>query len=260
MNRTEFIQIPFIPENPVSLALIDSRYRARLEDALKNKKIEPIFVEPCTDLYPSISCHPDIQCHPLGGNRIVIAPNASESLKNQLIQHNFEIIVGNTRLESNYPNNIAYNVARIGRFAFHNKRYTDPVLMAELQNQGVDFVHVNQGYAKCSVSIIDEQSVITSDIGIARAALKVGLNVLIITPGFIELPGLDYGFIGGATGLLSRRDLGLVGNWHIHTDNRKIEFFLNSRGKTPVTLGKFSFSDIGSIIPLKQHTLCSDLL
>lgn len=254
MNKEEFLQIPFIPKHPVSLTLIDSRYKAGLEDDFKKMNIFPIFVDPCTDLYPSISCHPDIQCHPLGGNRVVIAPNVSESLKNQLIQHDFEIIVGNTRLESNYPNNIAYNVARIGEFAFHNKMYTDPILKAELLAQGVKFIHVNQGYTKCSVSIVDEHSIITSDRGIARAAIEVGLNVMIMKPGFIQLPGLNYGFIGGATGLLSRNSLGLVGNWQSHTDSRDIEIFLEGRGKTPVTLGKFSFLDIGSIIPLKQQS------
>ncbi|MGI6372865.1 MAG: DUF6873 family GME fold protein [Caldicoprobacterales bacterium] len=39
-------------------------------------------------------------------------------LKNQLIQHDFEIVVGNTRHESNYPNIIAYNVARIEGYFF----------------------------------------------------------------------------------------------------------------------------------------------
>lgn len=248
------MQTPFVPQNPVSLALVDSRYKAGLEDDFANKNILPIFVDPCMDLYPSISCHPDIQCHPLGGNRVVVAPNASESLKNQLIQHDFEIIVGNTRLESNYPNNIAYNVARIGEFAFHNQRYTDPILKAELQAQGVEFVHVNQGYAKCSIAIIDEHSMITSDKGIAWAAMGIGLNVMVIAPGYIELPGLDYGFIGGATGLLSRNELGVVGDWQSHIDSRNIEIFLEGRGKTPVTLGKFSFLDIGSIIPLKQRS------
>ena len=45
---------------------------------------------------------------------ITFAPNTSDSLKNQLIQQKFEILMGNTTLEGNYPNNIAYNVAGIG--------------------------------------------------------------------------------------------------------------------------------------------------
>ncbi len=253
MNKKIFLDIPFIPKKPISLALVDSRYKARLEGFFIKNKIIPIFVEKCTALYPAISCHPDIQCHPLGGNRIVIAPNASQSLKNQLIQHKFEIIVGNTRLESNYPNNIAYNVARIGRFAFHNMKYTDPILKEELEAQGVELIHVNQGYAKCSVAIVDEDSMITSDKGIANAAKEIGFNVLLINPGFIELPGLNYGFIGGATGLLSQDKLGFAGNWKTHKDSRKIENFLRQRNKIPVALDMDPLIDVGSIIPLKEY-------
>ncbi len=253
MSKEAFLETPFIPDNSVSLALVDSRYKARLEVFLKDYQISPIYVDKCTDLYPSISCHPDIQCHPLGGNKIVIAPNASQSLKNQLIQHDFEIIVGNTRLESNYPNNIAYNVARIGEYAFHNKKYTDPILKGELQSQGVELVHVNQGYSKCSVAIVDEHSLITSDKGIAKAAKGVGFNVLLINPGFIDLPGLNYGFIGGATGLLNLNALGFVGNWKTHKDYEKIEDFLKERGKIPVAMDMHLLADVGSIIPLKQR-------
>lgn len=251
--RENFIKIPYIPQNPVSLALIDGRYGTILMESLGKRKIKPILVGPCSDLYPSISSHPDIQCHPLGGNKVIIAPNANESLKNQLIQHDFDLIVGHTRLESNYPNNIAYNVARIGSVAFHNEKYTDPVLKEILQGQGVEFIHVNQGYSKCSVSIIDEYSMITSDRGIARIAEEIGLNVMVISPGYIRLPGLDYGFIGGATGLIGENDLGLIGNLESHVDKEKVEAFLKMRGKTPISLCKFPLVDIGSLIPLKEY-------
>ncbi|NLN41895.1 MAG: hypothetical protein GX160_07940 [Clostridiales bacterium] len=253
MSKEIFLDIPFIPKKPISLALVDSRYKARLKSFFIKNKILPIFVEKCTELYPAISCHPDIQCHPLGGNRIVIAPNASQSLKNQLIQHNFEIIVGNTRLESNYPNNIAYNVARIGRYAFHNKKFTDPILKEELQAQGVELIHVKQGYAKCSVAVVDQYSIITSDKGIAKVATEIGIKVLLINPGFIELPGLNYGFIGGATGLVSQNKLAFAGNWKDHKDYKKIEIFLKERNKTPVAADMNPLVDVGSIIPLKQY-------
>lgn len=253
MKKDRFLKFPFIPQNPVSLALIDGRYRPMVEGALKNKGIIPLFLQPCPDLYPSISCHPDIQCHPLGGNKILVAPNANSSLKNQLIQHDFEIIVGNTRLESNYPNNIAYNVARIGSVAFHNKKYTDPILKEGLKDQGVELIHVNQGYAKCSVAMVDECSMITSDMGIARVAAEIGLNVMVISPGHIKLPDLDYGFIGGATGLITGVHLGFVGNWRHHTDGKDMETFLKSRGKIPASLGDFPLMDLGSIIPLKEY-------
>ena len=45
-------------------------------------------------------------------------PNVSESLRIQLIHHDFEILVGNTILKGNYPNGIAYNVAELETLPF----------------------------------------------------------------------------------------------------------------------------------------------
>lgn len=248
-----FLESPFIPKRRISLAMIDRRMSHSFKKRLLHKQINCIEVDSCNSLYEAISGHPDIQCHPLGLNKVLIAPNASESLKNQLIQHNFELVVGNTTLEGNYPNNIAYNVARIGGVAFHNIRYTDPVLREELVKQGVRLVHVNQGYTKCSVAIVGEDSIITADKGIATAALENKLDVLYIRPGYISLKELNYGFIGGTCGLTSKDEITFIGDITRHLDYGIIKEYILSKGKRISCLKEGCLSDYGGIIPLMEE-------
>lgn len=123
----------------------------------------------------------------------------------------------------------------------------------ELEKQGVKMIHVKQGYAKCSVCIVDENAIITSDRGIAKVAKNTGFEVMVIEPGFIQLRGLNYGFIGGATGLLDKDALGFAGDLTAHKNGLIIKDFLWTKGKTCIGLGELSLSDVGSIIPLKEY-------
>jgi hypothetical protein len=59
---------------------------------------------------------------------------------------------------------------------------------------------VKQGYTKCSLVVVDEKSVITSDMGLAAALQRFEIDVLLISQGHVALPGLQYGFLGGASG------------------------------------------------------------
>ena len=249
---TDFLGTPFLPLKKVTIAMIDSRMDPEIKRHLRNQGIDLIEMPPCHTLYDSISCHPDIQCHPVGGNRIVVAPNVSESLKNQLIQHNFEIITGNTSLEGNYPKDIAYNVARIGDYALHNAAYTDPVLKDILDSLGVKLVHVNQGYSKCSAAIVSEHALITSDKGMAAAARECGIDVLLIRPGHIMLKGMNYGFIGGTCGLTGPDELFFTGDIEQHPDYPQISSFAAKHGKRIQAYKGKNLTDVGSIIPLKE--------
>jgi len=138
--------------------------------------------------------------------------------------------------------------------AFHNLKYTDPVLANELISEGVELVHVNQGYAKCSISVVDDSSIITSDPGIAKAAEKKGLDVLLTeTEEEIKLPGVKYGFIGGSSGLIDERKWLLTGDILNLKSSEKIIQFLQKKSIDIVYLPGEPVVDIGSIIPLMTY-------
>lgn len=254
MKVLKFVDNPNIPVKPLSMALVDGRIEKILENKLANMGVRVIKTEKYKGLYEAISFHPDILYHHLGGNKIIYAPGTSDRVNIYLESLGFLLIPGNTRLGGKYPFNIAYNVARVGNVAFHNLKYTDPVLANELISEGVELVHVNQGYAKCSISVVDDSSIITSDPGIAKAAEKKGLDVLLTeTEEEIKLPGVKYGFIGGSSGLIDERKWLLTGDILNLKSSEKIIQFLQKKSIDIVYLPGEPVVDIGSIIPLMTY-------
>jgi hypothetical protein len=102
---------------------------------------------------------------------------------------------------------------------------------------------------------VNENTVITSDDGIYRVLCKYNFDILKIQPGGIELKGLNYGFIGGASGLISKKALAFSGNITLHSDFKKIKNFLDNHNISIKTLDEKSLSDIGTFIPLKEYCI-----
>ncbi len=246
------MKTPFIPEDRVRLIAIDSRYvDSPIASAIKKLGIKLFPVYPCQDTYQSINCHPDIQFHPLDEKNIIVAPNAHPRNIQGLKDLKFNIIVGKTPVGAAYPQNICYNVGRIGRYAFHDFRYTDPILIMELKKRQIKLIQVKQGYTKCSMAILNHNTFVTQDRGIYRAAISNGLEALLMSPGGIELPGHPYGFIGGATGLIGENELAITGSLKNHPDVTFLENFVNNHNIKLLALTNNPCIDIGSLIYLK---------
>ncbi|MFZ5989135.1 MAG: DUF6873 family GME fold protein [Bacillota bacterium] len=245
-----YINVPNLPDKNVRLALVDGRISPGLERGLCSNGVTLIKTYAHSALYPAISFHPDIVLHHIGDKLLVFAPGTNENTLRALTGLGFSLIKGNSELTSKYPGNICYNVARVGNFAFHNTKYTDSVLRENLYKMGVEFVHVNQGYAKCAVSIADENSIITMDAGIAKAAERKGLDALVIEESKIRLPSLDKGFIGGSTCLIDKKRWALAGDLEKLDSSAKIYDFLTAKGIEIVSLSQDQVIDVGSIIPL----------
>lgn len=180
-----------------------------------------------------LSCHPDMFMCKMGvGDDAPLVMWTSEA---------------NITLSDKYPSDIAYNAACTGRYFIHNLKYTAPSLFEMAGEPGMRLVDVRQGYAKCSTVIVDEESVITYDRGIAKACVSAGMNVLTISPGHILLPGYDTGFIGGASGRAGDTIV-FNGNLSAHPDFREITDFIESRGLHVKWFSEWPLTDIGSII------------
>lgn len=247
----KFIQEPNLPEDKVSLAAVDSRISRKTEDALLALGIGLIRIRPHPELYDAVCCHPDMMLHHIGGNVIVYAPGTDAEAVSQLEARGFRMVMGQSILAPKYPLDIAYNVARVGKWYFHNLKYTDSRIRTCLEQIGAEPVHVEQGYSKCSILPVDSNSIITADAGIARAAEKKGIDVLLLECGdSIRLPGLDHGFIGGACGMISDTVCAVNGCIEKLRDFDNMVSFLLKRNKSIVQLSDECVTDIGSIIPL----------
>ncbi len=148
------------------------------------------------------------------------------------------------RLGHAYPDNIRYNAACTGRYFIHNLKYTDPDLLK--QAAPMEKIHVSQGYAKCNVVIVDENSIITSDMGIYKACRKK-LDVLLIRPGHVKLRFFPYGFLGGASGRIGSKLL-FNGNLEQHPDFGQITAFITAHNLQPVYFRRYPLEDIGTIM------------
>jgi hypothetical protein len=246
-----YIKQPFIPNNQVKLMAVDSQIPEKMLNKLASFGIDFIFTPVCHQLYDSIQSHPDVQIHPLGSNQIVICPNTYADISSQLNKYSFDCICGQKVLESNYPENIAYNVARVGDYIVHKTKFTDTVIREILQ-ESVAYLNTNQGYSKCSVAIINTNTIITTDKSIKKVASDNEINALLIRPGNIGLKNKEHGFIGGCAGLISPDILAVTGTLRTHPDYTEIKEFLKKQKISILELSNEPPIDYGSLIPLLE--------
>ena len=241
---------PFIPKKRANTIVIDGRVDLDSRKKLENLGLNIIPTTECKEVSKPIAYHPDIVMHPINHNTLIIAPNVFEYYEEVFYGMGIKLIKGDTQLGNNYPMDIAYNVGRIGNFAIHNLQYMDEKLKFYLKNEGLEFIDVKQGYTKCSMAIVGENSVITADYPIYKKLTKIGFNTLLIEPGFIELEGHTYGFIGGTCGNLSKEEIVFSGKFADHPDKEKILYFIKMQNKKVLWLSNAKVQDIGTIISL----------
>jgi hypothetical protein len=247
------LTVPNIPAEDVTTVILDGRAPQNITDTLKNYGITAIPTEPHPDVYAAVSFHPDIMLHHIRENIIVYAPNTPQQLLTSLLDRGFQLIQGHSRLGNKYPQTIPYNVARVGKYALHNTKYTDPVLKELLLAEQVEFIHTNQGYTKCLTCVVDSNSIITSDSDICKRAGAAGIDALLIEPDeSIRLEPFNMGFIGGATGLIGRKRLAVTGDLRFHKNYQRILDFLSLKRVDLVMLNDDKLIDLGTIIPIEQ--------
>lgn len=245
------LKSPYIPGSQVSAMLVSGEMPDEMTSLLEKEVRAIVRTLNLPGLPPPVSSHPDMQMLIPAEGVIVHAPNLDLFLADQLKNLGFELVPGEKTPGGSYPSDVPYNVAVVGRHAFLNTRHADGKVIQWLKKTGKTISHVNQGYAKCSVCILNEEAIITSDPGISDAARGQNIDVLFIPPQrSISLPGYDYGFIGGATGLLSGGRLAFCGDVNSLESSETIIAFLEKHGITPVSLGTGAVRDLGSLVPL----------
>ena len=183
--------------------------------------------------------------HILGTN-IVVHKNMDDEFIHKLILQNYKIYKSNSILKTKYPHNICLNSLSIGDLFVHSINFTDTNLLSLSKDKKL--INVNQGYTKCSTCIVNDHAIITSDVSIAKALSIEKIDVLLLPPGDILLPGLNYGFIGGATGLIEDNVLAFYGHLDYYLYGKEILKFLSKHMVEPVFLRTGKLIDRGSIL------------
>ena len=233
-----------------NLVIVDGSIDEEIYDNLKKLNIKIIKTIKCEEVDESISYHPDIVIHPLNHNTLVIAPNVFDYYEEMLGGMGIKLIKGEKFLDMQYPDDIAYNVGRLFGVAIHNFNHTDEKLKYYLEKEDLKFINVNQGYTKCSLAVLDRYTGITADLPIYEKLTGLGFEILLIQPGHILLEGQNYGFIGGASGNLSKDEFLLSGSLKEHPNREDILNFIYKKNKKLIFLSEKKIEDIGTIISL----------
>ena len=198
-------------------------------------------------LYSPVNTHPDMQIHFVDDSTAVVAPDVFEYYKN-LLPAEVMLLKGKKNPGSTYPDDTAYNVAKVGKRVIGRLASLEVVIKEIYTQKGCDFVDVKQGYAKCNLCIVDENSVITEDEGLYNTLTKTGMDVLKIQAGAVILPGFKNGFLGGASGFVSENKLAFCGSLENHPDSEKIFDFVKSKDIDIIQLSSTKLCDYGSIL------------
>ncbi len=238
----DFVKIPYLPKGKVKLCVADI------------ERDDMIIIKPCPDLSlpDKLKGHADLSFCYLGDAVAVCAKGSYTYYNEKLINFPITLIEGERAVDLHYPYDAAYNVAIVGKKLFCKKDTTDPVLLSVAEKMGYKIINIKQGYGKCSVCPVDENSAISADMSFYKAAKKEGIETLLITNDTIVLPGYTNGFFGGCAYMTDEKTFCTKGDINTHPDSDRIKDFLYKRNiKIEGTEG--NLFDFGSFIPLLEE-------
>ncbi len=198
---------------------------------------------PLNNVSKALRYHPDMQIVK-GDNCYICAPECYKYYKPYFEALNIKLVTGGTTPGEKYPFDVCYNVAVVGNYAVHNFKYTDKEF---LKHSSLEHINVKQGYSKCSLCVAGDNAVITSDEAVAKTLENFGIDVLKVSAGNVSLEPYEYGFIGGASGLIGKNKLAFCGDISLHPDYQKIKCFCNKHDVEIINLTCGQLVDVGTI-------------
>lgn len=232
------------------ICFVDFRISLEEELNLSLLGLTPIKIPKSPSLYEAICGHVDIQLNILNKEKkqVIVQKDIPAEFLNTLIKNNISFIKSSSSLSSTYPYDIFLNAFISEGYFVHNLKYTDIALLNEVKNKTL--VNVSQGYTKCSILPLKEKVIVTSDKSIYNALTPHGFDILLLPPGDILLPEMNYGFIGGVGGMISSNTLALFGELSHYKYGDKLEDFLKKHNINVLSLKKGKLVDRGSLFVL----------
>ncbi len=247
----KFVHSPNLPKSQVK-TVIASDVNKNVITALENIGVEAIVPPTAKYLPATLNYHADMMLLHLGDN-VVLCSEFDADFHEYLMACKVSPTYLLDKLGQTYPYDVLLNVCFIGNKLICNTNTCDKSIVTYALNNGYEIIDVKQGYTKCSVAVVDDNSIITSDVGVYKALENSGVECLLISPGHILLEGYDYGFIGGCCGKIAHDKLFFTGDINSHPDSDKIIAFLNSKNITAVCAQNEHLIDIGGILPIIER-------
>lgn len=245
-----YVEKPNLPKNNVNLVAISAQAGESIAK-LNAKGIKTINIVSDYNLPEPISSHADIRILHLENNTIFCQ---NKHLCAGDFNQNFKLVKIKEKAGKKYPQDARLNCTLIGNKIICNKHTLASEILEYADTNGLNVIHVNQGYARCSICVVNENAIITDDKSIYTAAAKFFDDAQLISKGSIGLNGYGYGFIGGCCGKIAKDKLAFNGAIESHSDYKLIIDFLGRNSVECVELHNNPLYDIGGILPL-----CEDL-
>lgn len=242
-----FIENPNLPQRAVG-SVICGALCDELNSFLDSAGIERFVIEPNNAIDSAVASHADMAAIHLGNNQLII-DRKQRLLINRLKSLGMNVTETEAEIAGEYPCDVALNFAIMGSRAIGNFNYADKSLTYSLSHH--EHVNVRQGYCKCSCLIVNENALITDDKSIYANASKKGIDCLLISKGDIQLSPHEYGFIGGASGKISKDEILFFGDIRKHRDFKEIAAFIERHGCRILYLD-FPLTDFGGMIPITE--------
>ena len=239
-----------------SLVIICDKYCNKFRAGLDALQIQTLQMPENPFLLRSVSYHTDLSVFHGGGKALFLSSSLRGSgFADDLQKIGAELRFFSAKETPEYPGDVQGNICCLDRYYIHNPATADPEIIRFLADKGFVGIPVRQGYARCSVCVVNESSIITEDRKIAWKAEKAGIDALLIDPGYVQLNGYKYGFIGGATFKASRSILCFTGvlERFPQKEQEQILTFLKERNIQPYYLTEDPLFDIGGAVPLIER-------
>ena len=194
------------------------------------------------NLMKGLDTHTDILVHPLPSGELVVDRENLEYYKKFFPDK--KVIPSHSILEKEYPKDVPLNAFTFKNYFIHNLKFTDKVLLDYYKNSGYEMINIKQGYGKCSC-LVTNDFIITSDGGIYES-LRDFIPIYKINHGEIRLQNFNYGFIGGASGVLGKK-IFFTGDFSHHSSHEEILKIIKKYNYEIEILSKDPIEDFGSI-------------
>jgi hypothetical protein len=232
------------------LAVIDHRAPKEITDGLTRNGFDLLKLPEHPDLPSPVASHPDMLLF-FAKDRILCTKKYAQIAKKELsilsLQAQKPIVCIDDEVEGYYPKDILLNAAVVGNTLFCKADHTASEVLESIDGM---VCNMGQGYAKCSVVPIAKDAMITADPSIAKAAKRIGIDVLEVSPAQIEIQQYDSGFLGGASSFAPYREwkeIYFCGDLFSHPDANKIQEFCFKYQKNPISLANRPLIDLGTI-------------
>lgn len=230
----------------ISRCLIGAKYTQEVNE-LNELGIDAVLLQGNPLLDEEIRYHADILAFSPSQGLLIADKHSAGELSSILTDYEVKEAED---IKSPYPGDVKLNASILGNRIVCNKKYADKSIIEYAEKNNIEIISTKQGYAKCNMCILNDRAVITEDDGICTLLKNYQIDILKISKGFVHLSDKHYGFIGGASAVISDSEIYFSGDVSAHPDYDEILCFLNKYGFKAVFNQNRKLTDFGGIIQI----------